>query len=135
MRRADDAAGGAADAATDGDGAADNASNGAHHSLVSSRLPFTNPSFIPSSLHLCSFALEPGDEATHDFAKIAGTVSGLRPNAVNIPYDRENKRMDLAALEGVPKDAKIITHCGGGGRGQKAKDYLIGEGFTNVMNG
>ena len=29
----------------------------------------------------------------------------------------------------------IVTHCGGGGRGQKAKDYLLGLGYTNVVNG
>ena len=34
-------------------------------------------------------------------------------------------------IDGVP----IVTHCGGGGRGQKAKDYLIGLGYTNVVNG
>ena len=29
----------------------------------------------------------------------------------------------------------VITHCGGGGRGQKAKDFLISNGFVNVING
>ena len=33
------------------------------------------------------------------------------------------------------KDRAIITHCGGGGRGQKSKEWLEKEGFTNVVNG
>ena len=36
---------------------------------------------------------------------------------------------------GGDKDVPIVTHCGGGGRGQKAKDYLLGLGYTNVVNG
>jgi rhodanese-related sulfurtransferase len=35
----------------------------------------------------------------------------------------------------MDKDTPIITHCGGGGRGQKAKEYLEANGFTNVLNG
>ena len=81
------------------------------------------------------YTVEPGDEKTNDYAPIAGTVPGVRPNAVNLPFDRVNKNLDLAPLEDVPKDTPIITHCGGGGRGQKAKDYLLANGFTNVLNG
>ena len=29
----------------------------------------------------------------------------------------------------------VITHCGGGGRGQKAKDFLLKNGYVNVLNG
>ena len=66
-----------------------------------------------------------------------------RPNAINLPYDRVTKSMDLSAVEffdGAPmltqgKETPIITHCGGGGRGQKAKEYLEKNGFTNVING
>ncbi len=29
----------------------------------------------------------------------------------------------------------VITHCGGGGRGQKAKLFLEANGFKNVLNG
>lgn len=36
-------------------------------------------------------------------------------------------------LEDVTKP--IITHCGGGGRGQKGKDMLVKMGFTDVLNG
>jgi rhodanese-related sulfurtransferase len=41
----------------------------------------------------------------------------------------------LAKEAGNDKDVPIVTHCGGGGRGQKAKDYLLGLGYTNVVNG
>ena len=36
---------------------------------------------------------------------------------------------------GGKEKVPVITHCGGGGRGQKAKDYLLANGFGNVMNG
>ena len=35
----------------------------------------------------------------------------------------------------VDKDTYIITHCGGGGRGLLAKNYLEENGLTNVING
>ncbi|CAL6300462.1 unnamed protein product [Bathycoccus prasinos] len=38
-------------------------------------------------------------------------------------------------LHTFEKDRAIITHCGGGGRGQKSKEWLEKEGFTNVING
>lgn len=55
-----------------------------------------------------------------------------RPQAVHLVYDREISGMPLPDVE---KDAFIITHCGGGGRGQLAKDFLNENGFTNVLNG
>ena len=87
------------------------------------------------------FEKEPGDKATNDKAPIGG-APGERPRAVNCIYDREASSMDLEQIpadwidagggkEGVP----VITHCGGGGRGQKAKDFLIANGFKNVLNG
>ena len=83
-----------------------------------------------------NFELEPGDKATNEYAPIAGTQEGVRPQALNIPYDRANKSMDLATA-GLTEalDTPIITHCGGGGRGQKAKDFLLSKGYTNVVNG
>ena len=36
---------------------------------------------------------------------------------------------------GGKESVPVITHCGGGGRGQKAKDYLLANGFGNVANG
>lgn len=29
----------------------------------------------------------------------------------------------------------VITHCGGGGRGQKALEFVTKNGFPNVING
>ena len=45
------------------------------------------------------------------------------------------KNLDLGKIPTEDKSTPIITHCGGGGRGQKAKDYLTAQGFTNVANG
>ncbi|KAL7461026.1 hypothetical protein ACHAXS_001463 [Conticribra weissflogii] len=58
----------------------------------------------------------------------------FRPRAMNLPWSRESGKMDLPP-EDVAKDAPIITHCGGGLRGQMAKDFLESNGFTNVLNG
>ncbi|GMH89377.1 hypothetical protein TL16_g11438, partial [Triparma laevis f. inornata] len=80
------------------------------------------------------FAIEAGDEKTNEYAPIAGTTPNYRPNAVNLPYDRPNKSMDLTPLT-TDKSTPIITHCGGGGRGQKAKDFLLANGYENVLNG
>ena len=85
------------------------------------------------------FTVEPFDE-TYGKADgpfpIADCGTEKRPDAVNLPFDREKK-----ALSGFEdsmfseKDAPIITHCGGGGRGQKSKEWLEAKGFTNVING
>ena len=89
------------------------------------------------------FEQEPGDRKSDDVAPIAGTgTASYRPRTVNLVYDRANKTMPLEVLEkrleemAAPgKDTAIITHCGGGGRGQKAKDFLESAGYTNVING
>ena len=82
-------------------------------------------------------AAEPEDARWDEASGAPVTACGTpaRPQAMNLPYDRSNKKLDLADLDGVPKDTPVITHCGGGGRGQKAKDFLISQGFTNVLNG
>ena len=38
-------------------------------------------------------------------------------------------------LPPLPKDTPIITHCGGGFRGNLGKEFLIKNGYTNVING
>ena len=88
------------------------------------------------------FTQEPGDEKTNAFAPIAGTVRGARSLAVNIPFNRATKDMDLSLLPIRDKSSAdgptfFITHCGGGGRGQKAKDYLISQGYAaeRILNG
>jgi len=75
-------------------------------------------------------AVEPGDQKSLAVAKLPNAT--YRPKAVSLIYDRTTESMPLPD---VPKDTPIITHCGGGGRGQKAKDFLQGKGFTNVLNG
>eukprot|EP00937_MAST-01D_sp_MAST-1D-sp2_P007457 g7457.t1 len=83
---------------------------------------------------------EPGDESSNAAGAIAETAAAERPRALNLVYDRAEKRMDLAKLgplldPELGKATPIITHCGGGGRGQKAKVFLEGAGYTNVLNG
>ena len=65
-----------------------------------------------------------------------------RPRAVNAPIDRASGTLDLSAIPpewiaaaGGRSGLFAITHCGGGGRGQKAKDYLLKNGFVEVING
>ena len=73
---------------------------------------------------------EPGDQKSLAVAALPSDT--YRPMAKNLVFDRDAKAMPLPD---VAKDTPIITHCGGGGRGQKAKDYLMANGFTNVLNG
>lgn len=73
---------------------------------------------------------EPGDQKSFVVAALPST--DFRPQARSLIYDRESKSMPLPD---VSKDNPIITHCGGGGRGQCAKEFLEAKGFTNVING
>mmetsp|Transcript_38807 Transcript_38807/g.39231 ORF Transcript_38807/g.39231 Transcript_38807/m.39231 type:complete len:196 (-) Transcript_38807:318-905(-) len=86
------------------------------------------------------FTVEPGDGESSKTAPLAQSTddTGYRPNSYNLIYDRTTQSMDLSKLPDsvtTNKQTPIITHCGGGGRGQKAKDFLIANGFENVMNG
>lgn len=73
---------------------------------------------------------EPGDQKS---LAVAGLPSeSYRPQAVSLIYDRDTSSMPVPE---VPKETPIITHCGGGGRGQLAKEFLESNGFTNVLNG
>ena len=87
------------------------------------------------------FQVEPGDGKSNEKAPLA--ACGVdRKRAVNIFYDRSSNSMDLSKIPeswiadgGGPSSVPVITHCGGGGRGQKAKEYLETNGFGNVANG
>mmetsp|Transcript_6211 Transcript_6211/g.22405 ORF Transcript_6211/g.22405 Transcript_6211/m.22405 type:complete len:180 (+) Transcript_6211:2391-2930(+) len=74
-------------------------------------------------------------------APISQCGTPARPNAMNIPFEREAKRLQpqgveaLEAKTGGDKTTPIVTHCGGGGRGQKAKEALEAMGYSNVVNG
>jgi rhodanese-related sulfurtransferase len=78
-------------------------------------------------------AVEPGDAKSLAVAGFPDKVQNYRPMAINLPWNRETNQMDLP--ENVDMDTPIITHCGGGGRGQLAKEFLEKNGFTNVLNG
>ena len=65
-----------------------------------------------------------------------------RPRAISVVWDKEAKTMDLSLIPedlilagGGKASVPIITHCGGGGRGQKAKEFCQQAGFGNVLNG
>ena len=88
------------------------------------------------------FLAEPSDElygSSNGLFPIADCGTEKRPNALNVPFDRTKKALSGSNVESIlttfEKDRAIITHCGGGGRGQKSKEWLEKEGFTNVING
>jgi rhodanese-related sulfurtransferase len=88
------------------------------------------------------FSVEPSDALYGSLRgefPIADCGTEKRPNALNVPFERTKKRLSGANAEDIlrtlEKDRAIITHCGGGGRGQKSKEWLEKEGFTNVVNG
>lgn len=90
-------------------------------------------------------------ERTSDIAPIAGTFvddslnadsSAHRPQAINIVFDSAKNSLDIGRIPmekieagGGKEHVPIITHCNGGGRGQKAKEFLERAGFLNVRNG
>jgi len=75
-------------------------------------------------------AAEPGDQKS---LVVAGLPSAdARPQALSLIYDRTTSSLPLPDVD---KSTPIITHCGGGGRGQLAMDFLLANGFTNVVNG
>lgn len=76
--------------------------------------------------------VEPGDQKSLAVAPLPA-YDGVRPKAVHLIWDRNTDSMPLPPTDDL--ETPIITHCGGGGRGQKAKDYLMAKGFTNVLNG
>ena len=75
--------------------------------------------------------VEPGDQKSITVAPLPSDE--VRPQAVLLTYDRNTKSMPLPDVD--DKDTPIITHCGAGGRGEKAKVFLEEAGFTNVVNG
>ena len=76
---------------------------------------------------------EPGDQKSLAVAPLPSAEDGIRPQAVHLMWDREKNSMPLPPTDDL--DTPIITHCGGGGRGQMAKEFLLSKGFTNVLNG
>ncbi|GAX24898.1 hypothetical protein FisN_2Lh169 [Fistulifera solaris] len=74
--------------------------------------------------------VEPDDQPTFDIAELPSESS--RPHAVSLLWDRTTNQMPIPS---VPKDTPIITHCGAGGRGQMAKEFLEKHGFVKVING
>jgi rhodanese-related sulfurtransferase len=86
-------------------------------------------------------AVEPSSAIT-PLLSTQGAQSPGRPRAVAAPLDRSTGTLNLAAIPQKWIDAAggrdkvfVITHCGGGGRGQKAKEFLLKNGFVNVING
>jgi rhodanese-related sulfurtransferase len=101
----------------------------------------TNANVIVVDARNPDFTVEADDEmfgAEGKSAPISDCGKSKRPNAVNLPFDREKKelqRFDAFEKKFSEKAIAIVTHCGGGGRGQKAKEFLQSKGYTNVING
>ena len=58
---------------------------------------------------------------------IADCGTEKRPNAINVPFERTKKALsgsNVDILQTFEKNRAIITHCGGGGRGQKSKEWF-----------
>lgn len=77
--------------------------------------------------------VEPGDQKSLAVAALPDPANGVRPKGLHLIWDRNSN--DMPIPDDLAKDTPIITHCGGGGRGQKAKDFLEANGFTAVLNG
>eukprot|EP00539_Tryblionella_compressa_P006556 CAMPEP_0178756486 /NCGR_PEP_ID=MMETSP0744-20121128/13307_1 /TAXON_ID=913974 /ORGANISM="Nitzschia punctata, Strain CCMP561" /LENGTH=148 /DNA_ID=CAMNT_0020410645 /DNA_START=138 /DNA_END=584 /DNA_ORIENTATION=+ len=78
-------------------------------------------------------SVEPGDQKS---LAVAGLPSSEdRPRAVHLIWDRTSNTMPLPSSTMYDYDTPIVTHCGGGGRGQKAKEFLEKAGYKNVING
>jgi rhodanese-related sulfurtransferase len=58
--------------------------------------------------------------------------SPSHPRAISAPIVRASGVLDL---QRIPAGSAVITHCGGGGRGQKAREFLLKNNFKNVING
>ena len=86
----------------------------------------------------------------NEVLKGKGGPPALIPGSLNVPLNHNSigqseRRTTLVEFQekmgnlGVKlpedKNAAIVTHCGSGGRGGKARDLLIEAGYTNVHNG
>ena len=80
-------------------------------------------------------SVEPSDGKSNGKAPLTACDTEAHPRAVSAAFDRGSNSLDLGKIPSDDENTPIITHCGGGGRGQKAKDYLLSAGFTNVANG
>ena len=65
------------------------------------------------------FSVEPGDGKSNEKAPLTACGTDARPRAVNAAFDRGSNSLDLGKIPTDDKSTPIITHCGGGGRGQR----------------
>ena len=80
--------------------------------------------------------VEPGDQKSLKVGPLPDKDANVRPKAIHVIWDRTAASMAVPPSLLEDKSTPIITHCGGGGRGQMAKEYLEQQfGFTNVLNG
>lgn len=54
--------------------------------------------------------------------------SGAIPDAIHIPLAQVQKR-----IAGIPKNARIVFYCGGGGRASRAAEALENAGYKTVQ--
>jgi rhodanese-related sulfurtransferase len=80
--------------------------------------------------------VEPGDQKSLKVGPLPDKNANIRPKAIHAIWDRTSASMTVPPSLLEDKTVPIITHCGGGGRGQLAKEFLEQKyGFTNIING
>ncbi|MDQ5943906.1 MAG: phage shock protein [Patescibacteria group bacterium] len=60
-------------------------------------------------------------------------AAGHLEGAINIPVGSISD--GVTALQGIPKDSKLVVYCRSGGRAENARAQLQQLGFNDVVNG
>ena len=68
--------------------------------------------------------VEPGDQKSLKVGPLPDPDANVRPKAIHVVWDRASASMAVPPALLEDTSTPIITHCGGGGRGQLAKEYL-----------
>eukprot|EP00854_Cymbomonas_tetramitiformis_P012410 gene12410-14662_t len=62
-------------------------------------------------------------------------MDGLKQSQRSTTLEEFKQKLDASGALPTDKSRPIVTHCGSGGRGAKAQQFLMELGYTNVMNG
>lgn len=62
-------------------------------------------------------------------------MDGLKQSQRSTTLEEFKQKLDASGALPSNKSSPIVTHCGSGGRGAKAQQFLKELGYTNVLNG